>query len=100
MKKDFKKIKRQYEDACNEYVLAFCEKQDLYFEGWVGDTIGEIAICNDFYFNMSDIKLDIDTAQPIGNIIHWYYDNLESNNYINYCSYTKGLKIKDIKNEI
>ena len=40
MKKDFKKIKRQYEDACNEYVLAFCEKQDLYFEGWVGDTIG------------------------------------------------------------
>ena len=49
---------------------------------------------------MSDIKLDIDTAQPMGNIIHWYYDNLESNNYINYCSYTKGLKIKDIKNEI
>lgn len=91
-------LKKQYEFVCNEYVTKFCNKQELIFEGWVGDTIGGIACCNDFYFNFEDIVLDINSKQPKGAIIDWYYSNLEeAEKSINYYSYTKGLRISDLK---
>jgi len=93
-------LKRKYESSCNEYVRRFCKKQVMNFEGWVGDDIGGIACCNDFFFNLNDIILDINTKQAKGSIIDWYYENLEhvhkdSFTYtaINYYSYTKGLRV-------
>jgi hypothetical protein len=96
--KEIKKLKKQYDNICNTYVKIFCEKQDMDFEGWVGNDVGSIACCNDFFFDLHDIILDIDTNQEEGYIINWYYDNLEiEDKNINYYSYIKGLRIKDLK---
>jgi hypothetical protein len=100
MKKNIslKDLKQQYEFCCDEYIKKFCKKQDMEFYGWVGDFIGTIAFCNDFYFDFQDIVLDINSKQKKGVIIDWYYDNLESENlHINYNSYIKGLRISDLK---
>jgi len=95
---NIKKLKHDYETACNAYLKAFCEKQEMDFMFWVADEIGSIALCSDFYFNMSDIKFDIDTEQPKGFIIEWYDECLENpDKAINYYSYIHGLRIKDIK---
>lgn len=89
---------KQWEYTCNELVKMFCKKQDMQFLGWVGNKVGGIAECNDFYFNIDDIVLDLNSNQRKGIIINWYYDNLEfENKHINYYSYTKGLRVKDIK---
>lgn len=86
-------LKNRYETACNEYVKLFCAKQEMEFEGWIADIIGEIACCNDFFFNFHDIVWDINSEQPKGMIIDWYYSCLESTEKaINYYSYTKGLR--------
>jgi len=94
-KNKIEKLKENYETICNKYITIFCEKQEMDFNGWIGDIIGGIAICNDFYFNFDDIVLDINFDQPKGDIIDWYFDNLEiQDKYINYYSYIKGLRIK------
>jgi hypothetical protein len=93
-----KKLKLTYEKSCNNYVDIFCKKQDMNFEGWIGSTVGGIAVCNDFYFNFEDIVYDVNNHVDIGNIIEWYYDNLQSHGkFINYYSYNMGLRIKDLK---
>jgi hypothetical protein len=89
-------LRLYYENICNAYVNDFCEKQDMTWEGWVGDQVGSIAECSDFYFDFRDIITDIDTGQPKGLIIDWYYDNLEGERYINYNSYIGGLRVKDL----
>ena len=59
-------LKRRYEQACQEYVFLFCEKQGMDFDGWVADEIGGIAVCADFCFNFHDIKLDVDKDVEAG----------------------------------
>ena len=91
-------LKKRYEFLCNEYVRLFCEKQEMDFECWVAGVVGQIACCNDFYFNFQDIVWDVNFNQPKGAIIDWYYENLDfPEKSINYFSYTKGLRINDIK---
>ena len=80
----------------NDYVQKFCNKQELTNEGWVNDDIGGIAICSELYFNFRDIVWDINSEQPKGQIIDWYYENLHNVKAIDYYSYTKGLRIADI----
>ena len=92
-----KKLKETYEFLCNEYLQKFCNKQEMTNDGWVGGDIGGIALCSDFFFNLHDIVFDINSNQPKGVIIDWYYDNLENpKKAINYYSYTKGLRISEI----
>ena len=91
-------LKQQYELVCNGYVKKFCEKQDMEFEGWVGDITGGVACCNDFYFKFQDIVWDINSKQPKGAIVNWYYENLEiPEKSINYYSYTKGLRVSQLR---
>ncbi len=90
------KLKLRYESSCNAYIDVFCQKQEMDFNGWIGDEVGGIAECNDFYFDFHAIVKDIDTAQPKGLIIDWYYDNLEAERFINYDSYIRGLRVSDL----
>lgn len=92
-------LKSQYEFVCNEYVKTFCDKQNMCFNEWVANQIGTIAYCNDFYyFDFQDIMLDVNSNQPKGEIVDWYFENLEvENKHINYLSYTKGLRINQVK---
>ena len=92
-------LKKQYEFVCNEYVKKFSNKQDVSFEFWVADQIGGIACFGDIlYFNFMDIVWDINSKQPKGAIVDWYYDNLDiPGKSINYFSYTKGLRVSELK---
>ncbi len=93
-----KKLQKDYYNICNEYIDAFIKKQSMSFNGWVGDTVGGIAYCNDFYFNFQDIVWDINSKQPKGAIVDWYYENLDiPEKSINYFSYTKGLRVSELK---
>jgi hypothetical protein len=100
-KDDSKKIenlKKVYEKACNDYVKLFCEKQEMEFDYWIGNEVGGVAEINDCFFNFSDIVLDVNAKIQKGVIIDWYYANLDNpKKQINYYSYTKGLRHKDIK---
>ena len=96
-----KELKKLYESVCNEYLNKFCKKQEMINLGWVADEVGGVALCSDFYFNFHDIVKDINTKQPKGVIIDWYYDNLQNpDKSINYYSYILGLRIKDISNDV
>jgi len=89
-----KKLQKSYELACNSYVKAFCKKQDMDFNGWIGNSVGGIALCSDFSFNLHDIVWDMNSKQPKGVIIQWYDDCLSKpKKSINYYAYTKGVRI-------
>lgn len=93
-----------YDAVCNDIVTKFSNKQGLEFDGWVGDEIGGIAgFATQYFFNISDIILDLKTKQPKGLIIEWQSEVVDFNmlkdkpKYINYKSYTMGLRCSDIK---
>jgi len=95
---NIEKLKKQHEKVCNDYIKAFCKKQDLEFQFWVADIVGEIACFGDIYFfDFTEIVYDINTEQPPQKIIQWLNERLEtSDNFVNYYSYTKGFRfIKD-----
>ena len=102
-------LNRQYEFVCNEWVQKFCNKQQIDFDGWVGDEIGGIAsFACQYFFNLSDIILDLKTKQPKGNILNWQSEDVDFNmfnenqKHINYKSYTMGLRheqLKDVSSE-
>lgn len=94
-----KKINKQWEFVCNEYIIKFCNKQNLSFDGWIADEIGGIALfIGQYSFNLSDIVLDLNSRQKKGFILNWQNDlidyNLKNNGsrYINYKSYIMGLR--------
>ncbi len=91
------KLKKRYEDVCNEYVDAFVKKQGVVFDGWVGDDIGSIAgFCEQYFFSLSDIVWDINANCPKGLILKWQEDCVSNpERSINYYSYSKGLRIVD-----
>ena len=91
-------LKSMYETACNQYVQKFANKQGIEFDGWVGDEVGGLAAFNcEYFFNISEIVLDINTKQPKCAILNWQNDNVEFDQKINYKSYTMGLRCKDLK---
>ena len=88
-------LKQLHEIVCNEYVKKFEKKHKLVFEYWIADLIGETASFGDYFFNMTEIIYDINTRQPKGLILKWINDNIEhkeSDNWINFYSYSKGLR--------
>ena len=99
------KLKAQYEAICNEYVQKFANKQGLEFDkdAWVGGTVGGIVCLSDYFFDLADIVLDINTRQPKGLILKWQNDSIEAHmenpftENINYYSYSKGLRYSDLK---
>ena len=91
---NIEKLKKQYEGCCNQYAKAFCKKQGFEFDGFVGDDIGGIVMCNDMFLNLHDVVWDVNSNQPKGLISEWYYSCFEDpQNSINYFAYTKGVRI-------
>jgi len=98
-------LNKQYEFVCNEWVQKFCNKQQIEFDGWVGNEIGGIAsFACQYFFNLSDIILDLNTKQPKGNILNWQSEDVDFNmfnekqQHINYKSYTMGLRHEQLNN--
>jgi hypothetical protein len=99
-----KKLKTDYDIICHTFVEKFAKKHDIEFDYWIGDEIGGIAsFIDQYFFNISDIILDLTTNQPKYSILIWQEDELEQSmntdipRYINYKSYTMGLRQKDLE---
>src|SRR5574343_1766427 len=93
----------KYNALCNQIIEAFCKKQGLDFEFWVGDVIGETACFGlEWYFNFNDILLDLTKDYPKGLIIEWHNADMEFNidkddkdrQFIKYEAYAMGLRHK------
>jgi len=92
------KLKNQLDSCINSYTNIFCEKQECTNDGWIGDIIGGIGCFADTFLSLEDIRLDLEMDAPKGSIWNWYWDNMDNDDKkINYYSYLKGLRIKDIK---
>ena len=92
-----KSLERKYSNVCFEIVEKFCVKQDVEFGGWVAGHVGEVAHISDFTLNFSDICYDLFSKQPVGLIFTWDYDGIDNSpKYINYPSYSKGLRYSQI----
>ena len=95
--KKIESIKKSYERACNDYVAIFCKKQELDFEFWVADKVGEWAVFGTYSFTLSDIILDLETNQKKGVIIKWQEEGMQAHfenrkiAHINYQSYIMGM---------
>ena len=90
-------LQQQYQAACNAYIAAFCKKQKIDFDYWIGDEVGGLAsFAETYFFTMSDIVLDVDTKQRKGKILKWQDYNMEAEQQINYKSYTMGLRVRNI----
>lgn len=93
-----KNLKAKYERIVDAYIKEFEKKQEVELEYWVGDEVGGICSFGDvLFFSFDDIRLDIDTNQPKGQIIDWLYDTMEHNgDRMNYKSWSMGLRYSDI----
>lgn len=71
---DKEQLRQNYENACNDYLRAFCEKHEFDFDdvSWVGDDVGGIAMCGDLDFNMTTIITDIDEDAQEQELWKWY----------------------------
>lgn len=86
-------LKDEYEKNVKKYIDIFCRKQECYFEFWITDDVGGIACFGDvLIFSFMDIKHDIDTEQPAGQIIDWLHESMYAEKWINYKSYCMGLR--------
>jgi len=101
--KNLNELKKEYDQSCNDFVSRFAIKQGLEFDGWVGDEVGETALFNEvFYFNMSDVILDLMNYCENGLIVKWSEESTEFNmfkdipKYINYRSYIRGLRYDNL----
>ena len=94
-------IKERLDNCIDLYTDLFCQKQDCYADGWIGNIKGGINCFADCYLSFEDIRIDLEMEVPKGEIWNWYWDNIENEGKaINYYSYVKGLRIKDIKDGI
>jgi hypothetical protein len=98
-KKVITELQSNYNNAVNEYIKVFEKKHGYYFTDWVGSEVGGIAcFIEQYFFNFSDIKLDIDQKVK-KNLIFEYQDDCLSHpkKTINFKSYVMGLRFEDIK---
>ena len=87
-----------YENAVNTIIVLFIKKQNLEFDGWVGDKVGEVAsFISQYFFNLSDILLDLKKECKKGFILEWHDETIENEpTYINYSSYQMGLRYENL----
>jgi len=94
---EISELKQRLDNCIDLYTDLFCQKQDCYAEGWIGQMKGGINCFSDAFLSFEDIRTDLELNVPKGEIFKWYWDNVESKHNINYYSYLKGLRVKDLK---
>jgi hypothetical protein len=91
-------VKERLDNFIDLYTNMFCLKHDIYFNGWIGYIKGGIGEFADMFLSFEDIRLDLEYDCPTDYIYDWYWSNVDNQGKsINYYSYIKGLRIKDIK---
>jgi len=92
-------LSANYENACNDYLRAFCDKHGFDFEdaktSWVAGEVGEVTCCADCYVDMRTIIADIEQDAPKEEFVKWYDYCLELHSFgatstPNYKSWLRG----------
>lgn len=91
-----KDLKQNYENACNAYLKAFCDKHGFDYDptAWVGNDVGSWVDIADYCIDINIIRLDIDRNAPEDEFVKWYDYYLRLGmlkaNPINYDNWLKG----------
>lgn len=100
------RLKQDFDNACNSYLKAFCEKHDFDFEderdSWVGDDVGGVVRCGDYFVDLTTIRADIDQDAPEEEFLKWYEYGLRlcsvgSSDAINFNNWLRGCPRKSEK---
>lgn len=83
-------MRERFEKLAQEYMGAFAKKQGLQFEFWVADEVCGTACFGDWFFNLDDMRYDLDKGLPKGMVIDWH--ERVTGSYINLPSWAKGLR--------
>lgn len=70
-------LKDRYKAVVGAYITEFCKKQDLSDGYWIENRIGEIYDVADMSLDFQIIRYDMDTNQPKGRIIKYYWEMLD-----------------------
>lgn len=93
--KKLKILKDKFNKITDEYLQAFIKKQGCVFDYWIADEIGGIASFNEqHYFNLDDIRMDINLNAPKHLIFQWQDDCVDAqpDDRVNYRNYIKGVR--------
>jgi hypothetical protein len=94
-----KHAKNGFEFYVNQYMQLFCDKHGLEYNEslWIGRK-GDIIEIADMVINFSDIRIDLEENVNKDIFLEWYWNVTESElPHINYSSWIKGLRHKDLK---
>lgn len=92
------KLRENYDNACNAYLKAFCDKHDFDYDdakkSWVSNQPGTICMCGDFFVQMEDLILDVENEAEESEFFKWYDYSCECSELgifsPNYGSWLKG----------
>ena len=92
------KVRQQFNDACNAYLEAFCEKHGFDYgeavNSWVANVVGGSCLLGDYYVTFWDMKVDIDMEAQKDEYFKYYDYFLESQDlgFIcpNYANWIRG----------
>lgn len=101
-KPTIKELINGYENICNKIVNEFCKKQNLTFNYWIADEIGQIFEASDHFFDTRDVIFDMKTNQKKGLILKWHDKCVECHfekkpiiNYQVFCKLSGSRKAKE-----
>ena len=91
-------LKKSYEDACNAYLEAFCEKHGFDYDeaanSWVANVVGDCCLLGDYCVPFDEMKIDIDMDAPNEEYWNYYEYSLEAYdlgfNCPNYANWLRG----------
>lgn len=76
MKLTREELRLNYNEACNAYLMVFCEKHGFDYadaaRSWVGGDVGGITECADYIVPMDDIITDISMDAPEDEYVKYY----------------------------
>ena len=67
-------LKLDYQNACDAYLIVFCDKHDLQYDhdSWVAGEVGTISCVSDYFVDMQTVITDIEMDAPDGEFEAWY----------------------------
>jgi hypothetical protein len=83
-----------------EIIHIFCVKYEMSYEFSVCNNPFDASFISDFYFDFTDILYCLENDIESKLLFNWYDDNLQNEKQINLQSYHKGLRHKDLINNI
>ena len=70
-------INEDYNKVANRYVKKLEMQYNMYFDFWVADEVGGVALFGDFFIGYDDIRYLVDNYIPFNLFLAWYAEMSE-----------------------